>query len=179
MKHKALFAALAALLCGPAFAAGGMDKADEHSQAGAAAGAEQPMDRETAGAESQGETIPSVGGPAPATEHQAEGLAEYQQRFQELDKNKDELISYDEAQAMPELQAYWKQQGYGEDDTLDQADFAQFESRMQTGVDMYESERAGPGDMPSTPHQRGVTGEDGQVSPDAPSPGESEGGARQ
>lgn len=150
MKLKTLIAALAVLFLSSACAAGQMD---DQSQTGASGSPE-------AQSTEPGTVTPSVGGEAPVTEHQSEAIRGVEQRFQELDKDGDGLISRDEAESMPALADYWQKQEMGDDDTLDQAEFAQFESEMETGVDMYDSEsKEGPGGVPATPHQREVTGE--------------------
>lgn len=166
MKHKLIVAALAALFSGAAFAAGEIERSGDQGGYESQTGAGGQMDEGTGAAAQdqgraggEGETVPSVGGEAPVTEHQAEGTKEVTTRFEKLDKDGDDKISREEAQSMPELADYWDKQGFGEGDTMDQADFAQFESRMETGIDIYDSERKGPGDMPGTQHQREVTGE--------------------
>ncbi len=175
MKRKIIVAALAALFSGLAFAAGDTESSDQQSGYQAQTGADQQIKDEGGGDQEgrSGETMPSVGGAAPVTEHQAAVTQEVTRRFEQLDTDRDGKISYEEAQAMPELQSYWEQHGKDKDAQMDQSEFAQFESQLQTGTDVYKSQHGGPEGLPATEHQKEAI-EKGK-SPGAPDSGTSGG----
>lgn len=157
MKRKIIVAAVVALSSGLAFAAGGTGSSEQQSGYQSQTGADRQMKDEggAAGrADRAGEATPSVGGTAPVTEHQAEATREVTRRFEQLDTNRDDKINYEEAQAMPELKDYWEQHGKDKSAEMDQAEFAQFESQLQTGTDIYKSKQGGPEGLPATEHQK-------------------------
>lgn len=152
MKRKILVMAFAALFSGAAFAAG--------NTGGNAGG-------------TQGERVmPSVGGEAPVAKHQGRDTQEIKRKFDQLDKNHDNKLSYDEAQADPSLAKYWKAQGMSQQRQMSESDFAQFESREATGTNIYESGKG----LPATPHQKKATGQGTTEGPGASKSGQGAGG---
>lgn len=168
MRRKVIVAAIAALFSGLAFAAGDTGSTDQQSGYQSQTGTDQQVrDEGGAAARDQGGTEG-----LPATEHQREAVGEegamtqeVTQRFEQLDADRDGKISYDEAQAMPALKDYWDQQGKDKSAQMDQSEFAQFESQLQTGTDR----GGGPEGLPATEHQKEAV--EGGKSPAAPDSG--------
>lgn len=133
MKRAILFTAVAALVSGMAFAAGET----------AGQGAEEQMRRDDAA----------------TGEHQGMDVSVLKQRFNELDKNNDGHITYQEAQADPEFARYWNEHNLSKDQQIDMAEFARFEAEIETGVSTFQSGEQG---LPATQHQEEVTGQDKQ-----------------
>lgn len=174
MKRKVIVAAIAALFSGLAFAAGDTGSSDQQSGYQSQTGADQQIkDEGGTAARDQGGTEG-----LPATEHQREAVGvekgqetrEVTQRFEQLDQNRDDKISYEEAQTMPELKDYWEQQGKDKNAEMDQSEFAQFESQLQTGTD----QGGGPEGLPATEHQREAVGDEKGKSPDSGTSGGTE-----
>lgn len=83
----------------------------------------------------------------PSSMHQRQAVEQVPDSFDALDKDGDELLSYEEAQESSALAGYWREQGLDEDATMDRADFAQFEALVETGTEDSPS-------VPSSEHQR-------------------------
>jgi hypothetical protein len=164
MKDKWVLAAALAMAMGTAFAAGEADQGAGSSGAGTGAAGAQGEP----GAASPGtEATPSVGGAVPKSEHQSEALRDVDSRFTQLDSDRDGKISRDEAQQDPALAKHWEDAQKG-DATMDQAEFAQFESMRETGTNIYESQ----GTLPSTKHQsETVRDAPDEAKPDMEQPG--------
>lgn len=155
MKRTILFAAVAALFSGAAFAAG------EASGTGAESEYQSQTRGGTAG---QGTEEQTRRDDAAASEYQGVDISELKQRFTELDKDNDGRISYQEAQEDPQFVKYWDERNLSKDQQIDIAEFARFESEMETGANTFQSGEQG---LPATKHQEEVTGQDRQDAPGA------------
>ncbi len=168
MKRTILVAAIAALFSGVAFAAGDVSGTDAgsryQSQTGGMAGQSTDEQMRGGGAATDQKAAPSAETAQSTGKYRGEDVSVLKQRFDQLDKNHDGTISYDEARADPEFARYWNEQHLGKDQKVDMAEFARFESEMQTGVNTFQMGEQG---LPATKHQEEVTGQGKQGAPGA------------
>lgn len=129
MKRTILFAAVAVLFSGTAFAAG------ETSGTGAESGYQSQSRGGTAG---QGTEEQMRRDEAATSEYRGMDVKELQQRFSQLDKDHDGQISYQEAQADPQFVKYWDEQNLSKDMKIDMAEFARFEFEIETGQTTFQ-----------------------------------------
>jgi Ca2+-binding EF-hand superfamily protein len=98
----------------------------------------------------------------PSTPHQEEAMKEIKSNaLGKLDTDRDGLVSREEAQAKPGLSDKWSSLDQNADGQLDAEELAKVESKSHTGHDTASATATrSTEDMPSTPHQKEVVGND-------------------
>lgn len=129
MKRTILFAAVAVLFSGTAFAAG---------EAGGTGAESEYQSQTRGGTAGQGTEERMRRDDAATSEYRGMDVEDLKQRFSQLDKDNDGQISYQEAQADPQFVKYWDEQNLSTDLQIDMAEFARFEFEIETGETTFQ-----------------------------------------